>query len=303
MGHMATWTTVVDGLGFAEGAMVLPDGSAWCVDVAAGTVVRVDTAGVSNIVCAVPGAINALAVGPDGRVFGADNGGMRPDGDTWRQVDAPDGHIAVLDACGAAARFDQGPPGPAPHRLNDLCFDRSGHLYVTDSGNWEALFAETGRASDYRGGSVLLCDRDGTMRLVLEVAGFPNGIAVRPDTGSVVVAHTLTASVWEHEASSDGSLGDGRELVDLSAIAADFGPDGLCLLDDGSMVVAGNRADAVARVSHTGEIVDVLRTPAGWGPTNVAIEPGRLWVTMGRGGRLCSLEVPWAPLQGTGAFR
>lgn len=100
---------------------------------------------------------------------------------------------------------------------------------------------------------MLLCEPGGTNCLVLDVPDFPNGIVVRPDAGAVLVAHTLTGSVWEHDAAKDGSLSDGRLLADLSAVAPGFGPDGLCLVDDGSLVVAGNRGETMVRhLAHRG---------------------------------------------------
>jgi sugar lactone lactonase YvrE len=72
-----------------------------------------------------------------------------------------------------------------------------------------------------------------------------------------------------------------------------LGPDGLVLLVDGSLVVAGNRADKLVRIAPDGEVLDVIETPGDWGPTNIAAGDGYLMVTMGRGGRLCRIDVPW----------
>ncbi|MET0146322.1 MAG: SMP-30/gluconolactonase/LRE family protein [Ilumatobacteraceae bacterium] len=291
-GRAVDWTVEASGLGFLEGPAVMPDGSVCFSDQTHAVVRRTSANRATEVVCTVPGSFNAVALGPDGALYAADNGGMRPGlAGGWGPVGSGDGHVARVDSEGAVSRWADALAGPGPHRLNDLCFDRAGRLWVTDSGNWDAMFDEAG--GPYRGGAIFVCDPDGSSTRVAEVADFPNGIAPRLDASGLIVAHTITSSLWVYPFSDDG-LGTAELFVDLSGIAQ-FAPDGLAVLDDGSVVVAGNHADSVAVVSPDGTVVDLLSTPFGWGPTNLAVAPGRLWVTMGSGGRLCSLDVPWDP--------
>lgn len=292
-GRSISWRVEAAGLGFLEGPVLMPDGTVCFSDETDGRVLRVrDGSDVVDVVCTTTGSFNGLAVGPDAALYAADNGGMRPlRQGGWGPMGSGDGHVARISADGSVTRWTDELAGQAPHRLNDLCFDLRGTLWVTDSGNWEAMLASSPQG--YRGGAIFRCDSDGRSRRVAEVPDFPNGIAVTLDGAGLLVAHTTSSSLWVYPFAGDG-LGAPELFADLSAIGR-FGPDGLVVLDDGSVLVAGNHAESVAWVSPDGEVLDLLRTPDGWGPTNVALAPGRLFVTMGAGGRLCSVEGPWRP--------
>ena len=74
---------VTDKLQFPEGPIAMPDGSVLVVEIARGTLSRVDQDGTIEVVSDVGGGPNGAAIGPDGYCFICNNGGFnwihRPD--------------------------------------------------------------------------------------------------------------------------------------------------------------------------------------------------------------------------------
>lgn len=67
---------VADGLGFTEGPAWLPDGRVALTSISHGRVYIVDTSGAAVERIDTGGAPNGLAVGPDGAMYVAQNGGV-----------------------------------------------------------------------------------------------------------------------------------------------------------------------------------------------------------------------------------
>lgn len=61
--------TLADGLAFPEGPVALADGSVILVEIAAGTVTRVNPDGSKTIVARPGGGPNGAAIGPDGKCW------------------------------------------------------------------------------------------------------------------------------------------------------------------------------------------------------------------------------------------
>ena len=68
---------MASGLRFPEGPVALADGSVLVVEIAAGTLSRVDSNGGVTVVAECGGGPNGAAIGPDGAVYICNNGGQQ----------------------------------------------------------------------------------------------------------------------------------------------------------------------------------------------------------------------------------
>ena len=66
---------IARGLQFPEGPVALDDGSVLLVEIARGTLTRVDADGKTSVVAECGGGPNGAAIGPDGAVYVCNNGG------------------------------------------------------------------------------------------------------------------------------------------------------------------------------------------------------------------------------------
>ena len=70
-------TVVATGLEFPEGPIAMPDGSILLVEIARGTLSRVDAqTGEVSVVSSPGGGPNGAAMGPDGKIYICNNGGF-----------------------------------------------------------------------------------------------------------------------------------------------------------------------------------------------------------------------------------
>ncbi len=190
---------VAEGLQFPEGPVAMPDGSVVLVEIARGTLTRVDPAtGEATVVAECGGGPNGAAVGPDGKVYLCNNGGYftwltndgvtipGPSPDTYdhgciQRVDLGTGEVETLyEAC-------DGQPLVAP---NDLVFDAHGGFWFTDHG------VQHGAHPDRPG--LLYAKADGSeVRAMAFGTEATNGVGLAPDGSRVYVAETHSGTVWE----------------------------------------------------------------------------------------------------------
>lgn len=197
---------VAEGLRFPEGPIALADGSVLLVEIERQTLSRVTPAGQVEVVAQVPGGPNGAAIGPDGRVYICNNGGMGwlRDGGRLRPHGVPPGYqggsIDVVDlATGKVSRLYE---RCGEHRLlgpNDIVFDASGGFWFTDLGKR--------RDRDMDRGFVYWARADGSE--IRQASGpmlTPNGIGLSPDGKTLYVAETDTGRVWGFEVLGPGEL-------------------------------------------------------------------------------------------------
>ncbi|WP_142781821.1 SMP-30/gluconolactonase/LRE family protein [Agrobacterium sp. T29] len=189
---------VTDKLIYPEGPVAMADGSVLVVDIPDEALKRVHPDGSVDLVARVPGGPNGAAIGPDGKVYICNNGGVE-----W--IDVQDGRlrsgpqaenytggsIDVVDlATGSVSRlYDR----CGEHMLkgpNDLVFDGQGGFWFTDMGKRRL------RTMDL--GAVYWASCDGT-QIVEVITGLisPNGIGLSPDGKTLYVAETYTGRIWK----------------------------------------------------------------------------------------------------------
>jgi sugar lactone lactonase YvrE len=221
-------TLFVDGLAFAE-APRWHDGALWCSDFFLRQVLRFDARGQATVVVEVPHQPSGLGWLPDGRllvVSMTDRALMRLDGDALVRV-------ADLSAI-------------AGGHCNDMIVDARGRAYIGNFGF--DLFADP---VVRRPTALALVTPDGCAREVADGLEFPNGMAITPDGGTLIVAETFGRRLTAFRIDADGGLHDRRVWAELGAIA----PDGICLDAEGAIWVASPRSNEFVRVREGGEVL------------------------------------------------
>lgn len=210
---------VAEGLEFPEGPVAMADGSVLVAEIKGRRVTRVRPDGAKESLVETGGGPNGLAIGPDGALWIANNGGSF----SWHEQmgltvpgPTPPGHeggsIQRFDF--AAGRLETVHDGCDGRRLvgpNDLVFDLDGGLWFTDHGCTTADGRRFG-ALCYAGGSGLSRQRDGLVA--------PNGVGLSPDGRTLYVADTWLQRLWAFDVESPGvlaapGLAPGRVVANL----------------------------------------------------------------------------------------
>ena len=166
----------------------------------------------------------------------------------------PDGRLVIVDsASGTLLRresdgslvthADLGRPG-----WNDIVIDGRGNAYVNGAGFSPAA----GEAP--RPGSVALITPDGTVSQVADGIQFPNGMAITPDNGTLIVADSYGHCLLAFDITADGRLSGRRLWADLG----DGTPDGICVDAEGAVWYADVPNKRCARVAEGGEVLQVV---------------------------------------------
>ncbi|MFM2278286.1 MAG: hypothetical protein RLZZ444_517 [Pseudomonadota bacterium] len=277
-----------ENLGFPEGPVALPDGSVAFVDLLHRKVRRWHD-GKVEVIADIPGSPNGMRLGPDGALYIANNGGLAPKGlhELDRAEPLISGRIQRLTLDGKLSDHITGLDGNGPWRPNDLVFTPEGSILFTDPQNWEDIrtWENADDIPGYHGGRLYLGRSDGTARVLAPYYGFPNGLVFHPD-GSLIVAVTLHKRLvkfsWDGE-----NLGSPTTWLNFDNGTA---PDGI-LYHEGLFYIAGSVSDKLTIVDDKGRFVRSIDLDEGSDPTNLCIQNGRLFVTLGLMGKLVSFDL------------
>jgi len=203
---MANFRVVAKGLKFPEGPVAMPDGTVLLTEIAGSCVTRVHPDGRKEVVATLGGGPNGLAIGPDGKGYVCNNGGMKwhQEGHHYRSAGQPDdykgGSIQRVDL--ATGKFETLYAECDGHRLcgpNDIVFDKQGGFYFTDFGKV--------RPRDLDRGGIYYAKTDGkTIKTVAHPVQGPNGIALSPDDKTLYVAETDAARLWSYRITAPGEV-------------------------------------------------------------------------------------------------
>ncbi len=255
------FTEMTSGLRFPEGPIAMSDGSVLLVEIARGTLSRVQPDGDTEVVAECGGGPNGAALGPDGEVWIANNGGnfefLDLDGMTVpldssdnydfgriERVDPATGNVEIIySEC-------DGRPLRAP---NDLVMDAHGGFWFTDHGR------RSERSADRGGVFYARCDGS-EIGEVLQPLESANGIGLSPDGSRLYVAETHTGRVWSWDVPEPGvAVGgglmppNGDLLVGLPGLQL-F--DSLAVDGEGNVCVATLVNGGITVVSPDGESVE-----------------------------------------------
>jgi sugar lactone lactonase YvrE len=192
------------------------------------------------------GAEEIVAVDPDG---GAEVVAKGPPGLGWSIDWLPDGRLLVTGQGLMRAEPDGSLvehadlSGLGVGGFNELVVDGRGNIYV----NGGVAF-DPGNAA----GIIALVTPDGSVRRVADGIAFPNGMAVTPDNGTLVVAESFARRLTAFDIAADGGLANRRVWAD------GVGPDGICLDAEGAVWTGVGSFDEslVGRVRDGGEVLE-----------------------------------------------
>lgn len=298
---MTDITEIASGLKFPEGPIAMPDGSVILVEIARGTLSRVQPDGSIEVIAKPGGGPNGAAIGPDGACYVCNNGGFvwhessrgllfpghQPDdysGGRIERIDLDTGEVSVLySEC-------DGIPLRGP---NDIVFDQSGGFWFTDHGKTRE------RDRDRTGVFYAMADGSSIVEAIFPLEG-PNGIGLSPDEKTLYVAETPTGRLWAYPIASPGNI-DASIRPGMMAQLPDYHMfDSLAVDGEGNVCVATLITGGIT--IHTPDrasarlipMPDALTTNICFGGENLKTA----FVTLSTTGRLvsCEWEQPGLPL-------
>lgn len=161
-------------------------------------------------------------------------------------------------------------PGTAGRGWNEIVVHPGGTIYVNEIG-FDLMAGEAPA-----GGSIWAVRADGVAREVATDLRFPNGMAITPDGGTLLVAESYAECLTAFEIGPDGGLARRRVWADVGGDA----PDGLCLDADGAAWVASVPGRCCLRVAEGGRLLDRVETDRGCFACMLGGDDGRtLFVT------------------------
>ncbi len=273
----------VNGLGFPEGPVALPDGGIAFVDLL-DRKIRIYQNGSTRDLCIVDGSPNGMRLGPDGALYVTNNGGLSPRREGGLILVEPQisGRLQRVTLDGMCSDFAVDLPGVSPWRPNDLVFTASGDIVFTEPQNWEELAKKRAGLpfTPYRGGQLLLAKPDSAVTCLAKTTGFPNGLAFHPD-GSLIVGLTVEHRLLRYPWVGD-RVGAPEEWRGFDE---GFAPDGMAFHGD-CLYVTGGSGDRIAVLDLNGKVVEMIVTPPRSVPTNLCFQGDAMWVTFGIAGQL-----------------
>ena len=163
------WELVADGFTFTEGPAVDVQGTLYFTDVFAAKIYRLGASGKPEVFVEKSFGTNGLMFGPDGRLYGCQNGKKR---------------IVAFDASGHDT------PIAEDVQSNDIVVNRAGGIYFTDPENHQIWHIPPG----------------GEKRVVDRGLGYPNGLKLWHDQGTLVVADMKSPHLYAFRVEANGDL-------------------------------------------------------------------------------------------------
>ncbi len=298
---MTDITEIASGLKFPEGPIAMPDGSVILVEIARGTLSRVQPDGSVEVIAEPGGGPNGAAIGPDGACYICNNGGFiwhesstgllfpghQPadySGGRIERIDLDTGEVTVLySECDGVALC-----GP-----NDIVFDRDGGFWFTDHGKT--------RERDRDRTGVFYAKADGSeIREAIFPMEAPNGIGLSPDEKTLYVAETPTGRLWAYSITAPGEIDSSTRPTMLAQLPDYHMFDSLAVDAEGNVCVATLITGGVtvhapdASSARLISMPDVLTTNICFGGDDLKTA----FITLSTTGRLvsCPWETPGLPL-------
>jgi sugar lactone lactonase YvrE len=232
---MNTVCTLMTGLGLVESPR-WHDGRLWFSDWFAGEIIAVDAAGKSEVMARVPSFPFCFDWLPDGRLLIVSGGEAR----LLRRE--PDDSLVTHADLSDLSRYP----------WNEIVVDGRSNIYLNCIN-----FAFP--AGPFAPGIIALVTPDGAVRQVAEDVAFPNGMAMTPDGGTLIVAESYANQLTAFDITADGSLSNRRVWAEVG----DDHPDGICLDADGVVWYADVGTRRCVRVREGGKVLQEIELDRG----------------------------------------
>jgi sugar lactone lactonase YvrE len=170
----------------------------------------------------------------------------------------PDGRLLVVTGTQLLTReFPRGPLDTVYAELgqinelgfNEIVVDGRGNVFVNGAGFDLMAGAEP------KPGIVAVVRPDGSSEQVAGDVAFPNGMAITPDDGTLIVADSYGRCLTAFRIAADGTLSDRRVWADLG----DGVPDGICIDADRAVWYADVPNRRCVRVREGGDVLDTVQ--------------------------------------------
>ena len=252
-------TVLGEGFSFLEGPR-WHDGRLWASDFFTRRVLAFDADGGVETICTLPDSMpSGLGWDPQGRLLVSSMADRR----LLRLQDGELVQVADLS-------------GHAPWLCNDMVVDDAGRAYVGNFG-WDDEADPTVHPT-----RLLRVDPDGAVHVAAEDVVFPNGMAISPDGGTLLLSETFAGRISAFDRAPDGTLSNRRTWADfappggfattteacLSGLPL---PDGMALDAEGALWIGHAFGDGALRVAEGGEILEVVRVGEGQSVFAVAL--------------------------------
>jgi len=166
--------------------------------------------------------------------------------------------IVRVEPSGQHTVFAEACAGRRIREANFLVFDRAGHLFATDSGEWKGTV-----------GRLMRFETDGTGMDVATGFGYANGLALAADEKSIFMVESDSNSVYRIELLDGGTR---KGAVEVYAKDVGHLPDGACLEANGNLLVTSYGSHELLSVDGSGKVSVLAHDPNGvmlGNPTNV----------------------------------
>ena len=280
-----TWgpRQVLDGLGFPEGPVMLPQGYLIFSDIGNDAILRYSRPGRTGIFRQPSGGANGNTLDPQGRLVTCE-GGLRRLTRTER-----DGTVTILADSYRGKRLNS---------PNDVVVRSDGTIYFTDPiflgdddemmGPDEQVLAQSYMDLDFCG--VFKISPDGELSILTKDIVRCNGLAFTPDEKVLYVVNSADSSVYAFDVDIDGSIENQRVWLKMEYEVFGLG-DGMKVDVDGNVYVTGPGGVWVAGGDGTPLGIIRIEVPA----SNLAFygfDSRMLFITAVPGAFLQRLKVP-----------
>ena len=149
------------------------------------------------------------------------------------EPDIPGSQVVKITPNGEQTVYSKGPAQQGFKSANTPAFDRSGNMYISDTGTWsQSIDGHIYRIPPGGGDAEVWCSHP---------IDTPNGIALDPEEKFVYYVETWGNSISRIAINNDGSSGDIERVVHMPRHV----PDGIAFDEDGRMWIACHRPDKI----------------------------------------------------------